>query len=525
MGGLLVDDALPLKQVLSLCFIQLCDFINAGAIYPYIIFLVQSFSLTSDERKLGYYAGLLASSYFLAQLLSSLLWGIASDKFGRRPCLLAGLFFSMVTVVMFGFSSSLPWAIATRFLSGFLNGNVGITKTMLGEISTSATQARAFSYFGFTIGVSGIVGPLVGGSLSKPSEKYPSLFGGVSLFETYPYCLPNLIVGALSLFGLIAGFFFLPETKKWGPTETQIKMSTLFSKGSAGKQSFTKLQEVSVELSTSSTVLTLSDDVASSDDESVSDEDLATPDTKLSVRQCLDTLRRDRGVLISCGLYGFIGLMFVFYEEMSPYWAFLDLENGGLGFSSTEIGIYISIGCIIGILFQLLVYPKIANKLGILKAFRLGGFLVLPGMVLLPQVPIISVALTSNRDLGTNPLTWILLICAILFIQVGAELLFVCVMIAISNSAVPEMMGTVNGLAQTFVALTRSAAPVAGSSLLSWSLTNGLGFPLNYQFPFLVLIVMGGGVIALSLLAPPSLNIQKKEALQKEAEMLLNESL
>lgn len=54
MGGLLFDDALPMKQILSLCFIQLCDLINGGAIYPYIIFLVQSFELTNDERKLGY---------------------------------------------------------------------------------------------------------------------------------------------------------------------------------------------------------------------------------------------------------------------------------------------------------------------------------------------------------------------------------------------------------------------------------------------------------------------------------------
>jgi len=523
--GFLIDDDLPIKQVLSLCFIQLCDLINGGAIYPYIIFMVQSFSPTSDERELGYYAGLLASSYYFAQLLSSLLWGIASDKFGRRPCLLSGLFFSMVTVVMFGFSSSMHWAIVTRFLSGFLNGNIGVSKTMLGEISTSATQARAFSYFGFTVGVGGIVGPLIGGALSKPSEKYPSLFGGSSLLAEYPYCLPNLIVGAFSMIGLIAGFFLLPESKKWSPNEKQFKLGTLFSKGSANKQKFTKLREMSVELSSSSTAVTLSDDVTSSDDESVSEEEQTTPDTKLSVRQRLDILRRDRGVVISCGLYGFIGLMYVFYEEMSPYWAFLDVENGGLGYTSTEIGIYISIGCVIGILFQLLVYPKIANKLGILKAFRLGGFLTLPGLVLLPQVPSISLALTSNRNLGTNPLTWILLICAILFIQIGGELLFVCVMIAISNSAVPEMMGTVNGLAQTFVALTRSAAPVAGSSLLSWSLTNGLSFPLNYQFPFLVLVVMGAGVTFLSLLAPPSLNIQKKEALQKEAEQLLNEKL
>lgn len=45
---------LPVKKVLTLCFIQLCDQINGSAIYPYIVFMVQSFNLTEDEKNLGY---------------------------------------------------------------------------------------------------------------------------------------------------------------------------------------------------------------------------------------------------------------------------------------------------------------------------------------------------------------------------------------------------------------------------------------------------------------------------------------
>lgn len=521
-----------MKQVLSLCFIQLCDFINGGAIYPYIVFLVQSFSVTNDERKLGYYAGLLASSYFFAQLLSSLLWGIASDKFGRRPCLLLGLFFSAVTVVIFGFSSSLTAAIVTRFLSGFLNGNVGITKTMLGEISTSETQARAFSYFGFTVAVSGIVGPMVGGVLSKPSTKYPNTFGGIWLFETYPYCLPNLIVGSLSMVGLVAGYFLLPETKKWSETEKPITcnwIGMLFSKSSDRK--FTKLQELTTIIP--STSVTLGDEsegriTIMSDDESDAQppaDVVVTHETTMSIAQRLDVLRRDRGVVISCALYSILGFVFVFYEEMTPYWAFLDVENGGLGFSSTDIGIMLSIGCIIGMLFQMLVYPRIANKWGILKSFQIGGIFTLPGFLLLPYTSLLSLLLTSNKHLQTNALAWILLMIAILFIQVGAELQFVSIMISISNSAVPELMGTVNGLAQTFVALTRAVAPVVGSSLLSWSLTNGLPFPFTYQFPFFVLVILAIIILLISMRAPTSLNIQKKLAMQKEAEKLLQSDM
>lgn len=63
------------------------------------------------------------------------------------------------------------WAVAARFSSGLLNGNIpifnssttnmitgntGIAKSMLAEITDKTNQARAFSLFGLTWSVGGI---------------------------------------------------------------------------------------------------------------------------------------------------------------------------------------------------------------------------------------------------------------------------------------------------------------------------------------------------------------------------------
>ena len=48
----------------------------------------------------------------------------------------------------FGLSHSFAWAICSRVLCGALNGNIGVAKSLMGEITDSTNQARGFSMFG-----------------------------------------------------------------------------------------------------------------------------------------------------------------------------------------------------------------------------------------------------------------------------------------------------------------------------------------------------------------------------------------
>ena len=62
-------------------------------------------------------------------------------------------------MLTFGLSTSSFWAtVFARSLAGFLNGNLGVVKTVLGEITDSTNRARAFSLFPVTW----IVGSTIG---------------------------------------------------------------------------------------------------------------------------------------------------------------------------------------------------------------------------------------------------------------------------------------------------------------------------------------------------------------------------
>ena len=82
----------------------------------------------------GHKAGYIGSAYFMGNFTGSLIWGLLSDKIGRRPVLLFGVCATLICELLFGFSQNFTWAIIARFLWGLLNGNVGVVKTYISEV-------------------------------------------------------------------------------------------------------------------------------------------------------------------------------------------------------------------------------------------------------------------------------------------------------------------------------------------------------------------------------------------------------
>ena len=55
--------------------------------------------------------------------------------FGRKRIMLLGLVFTLITELLFGFSQNFAWAVSARFFWGLLNGNLGVAKTYISEVS------------------------------------------------------------------------------------------------------------------------------------------------------------------------------------------------------------------------------------------------------------------------------------------------------------------------------------------------------------------------------------------------------
>lgn len=85
--------------------------------YKPIRMIQPAIQLTNDTpttRKPGYYAGLLTSAFMMGRLVSAHVWGVVSDRYGRRLVLIVGLLSTAVLAVAFGFSTTLTWAFSCR---------------------------------------------------------------------------------------------------------------------------------------------------------------------------------------------------------------------------------------------------------------------------------------------------------------------------------------------------------------------------------------------------------------------------
>jgi MFS family permease len=183
------------------------------SIFPYAYRMIESFQLTDNETQISIYAGMLITAFAFAEFSTGMLWGRVSDWVGRKPVLIMGLFGTALSMISFGFAKSLPAAILARALGGLLNGNVGVLQTTVAELVTKKEhQPRAYSIMPFVWCLGSIIGPAMGGALAMPCESYPWLFPKGTLFDTYPFLLPNLVCVVVLIFGIANGILFLEET-------------------------------------------------------------------------------------------------------------------------------------------------------------------------------------------------------------------------------------------------------------------------------------------------------------------------
>ncbi len=170
--------------------------------------MMEDLGIKTDDVAL--YAGLVSAMFSISQALSGVGWGVLSDIYGRKAALISGMVGLLLGTLLFGFSSSVTWAIISRAVSGLSSGNVGISRTVVAElVPQKELRPTAFRIMPAAWTMGSIFGPGLGGALARPASTMPSLFGDSAFFNRFPYALPNLVVGACFLCGIIVAFLFL----------------------------------------------------------------------------------------------------------------------------------------------------------------------------------------------------------------------------------------------------------------------------------------------------------------------------
>ena len=100
-----------------------------------------STAATSTEtlENAGTYAGLLVSLFMIGRTLTTHLWGILADAYGRRWTLLVSLVLSLMGSIDFGMTSTYFGAVVARFVLGACNSTM-TTEVMVIAVADSAHE-------------------------------------------------------------------------------------------------------------------------------------------------------------------------------------------------------------------------------------------------------------------------------------------------------------------------------------------------------------------------------------------------
>ncbi|KIK82134.1 hypothetical protein PAXRUDRAFT_832390 [Paxillus rubicundulus Ve08.2h10] len=429
---------LPKIQIAILLLTCVIEPIAAQSILPYINELVSELDIIGgDTRKVGYYAGLIESLFFATEALTVLHWSRMSDRVGRKPVLLLGTFGLCLSMLCFGLSRTFWGLVLSRCVTGALNGNIGVTKSMMGELTDATNRAQGFALLPMIWCIGVMLGPVIGGSLSRPQDQFPQLFAA-SFWGDYPYFLPSLVAAMFAILTFIMILFFLKETLSGAPL---YKQSPAVVDGEANPRGGNC---------------------------GVIKKTCGLPESnELDGPVPLKSLLVPK-VLLPIACYGSIAVLEIATCALQPLFYSTPIEDGGLGFTPVTIGFWMSCLGVANGIIQAFFFAPLISKLGPKTLFRIGhgAFALIFG--LFPIIQIIS------RRSGIVWSVWALLSCQ-LFLTVIQNMSFSCVFLYVTASAPNQKaLGAVNGLSQTTASIARAIGPALATSMFAYSVEHNL---------------------------------------------------
>ncbi|KAI1613660.1 MFS transporter [Exophiala viscosa] len=403
------DKPLPKDQIFFLCLARLIEPIAFFCIFPFINQMIWETGEVA-ETDVGFYSGLIESLFSLTQMLLMIPWGRAADYWGRKPVLVSSLGGIAIATAIFGLSKTIWQMILFRCFAGIFGGTIVTIRTMISENSTDKTQARAFSFFAFTGNLGILLGPIIGGALSRPATEYPRVFGRFKFFHDYPYALATFASGAIGAIATITSATCIKETLVRKPES--------------------------------------------------SEADKKPPMSTLE-------LLRAPSVPITLYIYAHVMTLAFSYTAICPVFLFTPVHLGGFGLTPLQISMFMAITGLSQALWLLLAFPWLQARMGTAGVMRLCAtaypffFVILPCCNLLLRRGLTAVFLAvviPSMILGSG--------VAMSFTAIQLVLNDV--------SPSPAVLGTLNAVALTLISGMRAFSPALFASLFAASVRSGV---------------------------------------------------
>jgi MFS family permease len=168
----------------------LVDMLGFGIVIPVLPFYALELGATPVQ------VTLLIASFSAMQMAATPVWGRVSDRRGRRPLLIAGLFASAVSYLIFGLATSLLLLFVSRLAAGAAGGTISVAHAYIADTTKADQRAHGMGLIGAAAGLGVMLGPVIGG-----------------LFSQLSMGAPGFVAAGLCALNAVAALLLLPESR------------------------------------------------------------------------------------------------------------------------------------------------------------------------------------------------------------------------------------------------------------------------------------------------------------------------
>ena len=203
------------RELLIILVIQITEVLGFSLILPFLPFYAQSLGASPLV------VASILSLFSLFQFVSAPILGRLSDIYGRKPLLIASQISTFISFLILGKASTLTMIFVSRAVDGLLGSNFTIAQAYISDVSKKKDRSKAFGISGMAFGIGFLIGPAIGGWLSR--------FG---------FSVPAFAAAGVSGLTILATAFFLPETisRKTGKIKIKLIDWSVFTKYLSNKK-------------------------------------------------------------------------------------------------------------------------------------------------------------------------------------------------------------------------------------------------------------------------------------------------
>ncbi|KDQ14750.1 hypothetical protein BOTBODRAFT_32505 [Botryobasidium botryosum FD-172 SS1] len=429
---------LPKFQLMILCLTLLSEPVAYTQIFPYVNQMMEELHVTDDPSQIGFYSGLVDSSFAIAQLFMVYRWGKLSDRIGRRPVMFVGLFGAALSSLCIGLSTSLWSALLARSLGGFLSGNGAVIQSMIGELTDDTNIGQAAPLTGACWAIGAIIGPLIGGTFSNPVTRFPNVFGDIAFLKKHPYFLPCFISTSMTLTSITIGYFFLEETLPSKAKKRRIPV------GQTPSPSYGSTAGANVERTAT------------------------PPKPGFSAREIFSQPAA-RSIFFSGFMVSFLGISF---DVVFALFAYTQIDLGGIQRTPAQIGYWLSASAAFIIGMQLFVFPVLQRRFHNVRLYTVIMSTWIIAFAMLPLTNLIARGnVLEDGTLSPEGEARVSIGIVIMIVLARIATLSFSLNVVLVKSATPdkEKLGSMYGISQSFSCAARAIGPAFVSSFFAWS--------------------------------------------------------